>query len=80
MSPAMPEKQWNHATRSRARPMPRWSQQSRATAQAAPKPLSMPTTVMPAAHDDSIGEQRRDALQRGAVADARRDGDDAAPA
>ena len=48
------------------------SRSIRSTAQAAPKPLSMPTTVTPAAHDASIAEQRGDALQDGAVADARR--------
>ncbi len=57
MSPATPEKQWNHAVRMgrrapQARPA-RWLQ-SRVMAQAAPKPLSMPTTVTPCAHDDSM--------------------------
>ena len=35
----------------------------RSTAQAAPKPLSMPTTVTPAAHDASMAEQGGDALE-----------------
>ena len=67
MSPAMPAKQWNQATvvgwsgraTSRAARSTRHVVGSqpgahgsiRATAQAAPKPLSIPTTVRPAAHD-----------------------------
>ena len=60
MSPAIPAKQWNQATDvPRAGRRRRWFARRpehphgsiRATAQAAPKPLSMPTTVMPAAHD-----------------------------
>ena len=51
MSPAVPLKQWNHATRvTRVALGP----SIRATAHAAPNPLSMPTTVTPDAHDDSI--------------------------
>ena len=50
--------------------------EGRATAQAAPKPLSMPTTVMPDAHRRQHGQQRGDAFERGAVADAGRHGDD----
>ena len=49
MSPAMPAKQWNQATVVIVD-----TARMRATAHAAPKPLSMPTTVMPAAHDDSM--------------------------
>ena len=61
--PAMPEKQWNQATgrRRQARPA-RWSQ-SRATAQAAPKPLSMPTTVTPARARAEHRQQRGDAVE-----------------
>ena len=48
----------------------------RATAHAAPKPLSMPTTVTPLAHDESMASSGGDAFERGAVADAGRHGDD----
>ena len=56
MSPAVPAKQWNHARGRHRAPSIR-----RATAQAAPKPLSMPTTVTPLAHDGVHRQQRRDA-------------------
>ena len=75
MSPAMPEKQWNQATVGHAPAPARWSQ-TRATAQAAPKPLSMPTTVMPGGARGQHGQQRGDALEAGAVAGAGRHGDD----
>jgi hypothetical protein len=65
MSPAMPEKQWNQAMVTkrlalwwtpRCRRRGGWPgfRNMRATAQAAPYPLSMPTTVMPAAHEASM--------------------------
>ncbi len=48
MSPATPAQQLNHTVR------PRHRRSIRATAQAAPKPLSMPTTVTPLAHEACI--------------------------
>ena len=48
----------------------------RATAHAAPKPLSMPTTVIPDAHDASIASSAVTPSSDGAVADAGRHGDD----
>ena len=53
MSPAMPAKQWNHAT-VEASPPGRAHGRSRAIAQAAPYPLSMPTTVMPEEQAESM--------------------------
>ena len=53
MSPAMPAKQWNQATVD----VPGAAVghgSSRAIAQAAPYPLSMPTTVMPDEQADSM--------------------------
>ena len=57
MSPAIPAKQWNQATAAVASTRRRRRVGSpahgsiRATAQAAPKPLSIPTTVIPAAQE-----------------------------
>ena len=48
----------------------------RATAHAAPKPLSMPTTVTPLAHEACIASSAVTPSSDGAVADARRHGDD----
>ena len=47
----------------------------RLAATAAPKPLSILTTVTPAAQEFNIAEQRRQAAEAGAVADAGRDPD-----
>ena len=57
MSPAMPAKQWNQATVGRRAAGAPVTRSSRATAQAAPKPLSMPTTVMPEAHETSMASR-----------------------
>ena len=85
MSPAIPAKQWNQATvrgpvsvrrRWRSAPIADSSRHMRATAQAAPKPLSMPTTVIPAAHDACMASSAVTPSKRGAVAGAGRDGDD----
>ena len=46
-----------------------------ATAHAAPKPLSIPTTVIPAAHEACIASNAVTPFERRAVADARRHGD-----
>ena len=67
MSPAMPAKQWNQATAG-ATGWGSVTARSRAIAQAAPYPLSMPTTVMPDEQAESMDEQRGDALERSAVA------------
>ena len=73
MSPAVPAKQWNQAVRSLIAGA---ILSMRAIAHAAPKPLSMPTTVMPLAHDGVHRQQRGHAVERRAVADAGRHGDD----
>ena len=59
MSPAMPEKQWNQASATRRRPQARPARwlQTRVTAQAAPKPLSMPTTATPCAQELSMARR-----------------------
>ena len=56
MSPAMPAKQWNQAV-TRAVGVVHAHASRRATAQAAPKPLSMPTTVTPDAQEASMASR-----------------------